>query len=87
MDSGSAKGLVIGAAAGAGILASAADLATGNPPDVRVAVGVVLAAAVLYAAADWAPDLAAAFAVLLLTGAVLTNGKTVADVVRGATKK
>lgn len=79
-----AKGLVIGATAGAGILASAAQLAEGSPPDVRVAVGATIAAALMYALADYAPELAGGLALLMLVGAVLSNGATVAGIITKA---
>lgn len=85
MTPDNAKGLVIGAAAGAGILSSAENVAAGKLPDVRSAVGVVVVAAVLYALADWQPNFAAAFALVLLVGAILTNGVAVANVITGAT--
>lgn len=78
---GQAKGLVIGATAGAGLLASAADLFEGRPPSIRVAMGATIAAAMLYALADWAPSLAGSLSLLLLTGALLTNGATVAGII------
>lgn len=85
VTTGQAQGLVIGATAGATILASAANLADGKPPDIRTAIGGTIAAAFLYALADVAPELAAAFAMLLLAGAILTNGATVAGIITKAT--
>lgn len=82
-----AKSLVVGSIAGAAILASAQQLATGSMPDVRVAVGGVIAGAVLYALADVAPPLAGSLALLVLTGALLTNGADVARVITTATTK
>jgi hypothetical protein len=82
---GQAQGLVIGATAAATILASAANLADGNPPDIRTAIGGTIAAAFLYALADVAPALAGSFALLLLLGAILTNGVTVANIITKAT--
>lgn len=80
-----AKSLVVGAVAGAGLLASAESLASGNLPSVRVAVGGVIAGAVLYALADVAPPLAGGLALILITGAALTNGVNVARIVTTAT--
>lgn len=82
-----AKSIVVGAVAGAAILASAEQLATGVMPDVRVAVGGVIAGAVLYAVADVAPAVAGTLALVLVTGAALTNGAAVARVVTQATTK
>lgn len=76
-----AKGLVIGAVAGAGILASAAQLVEGKPPSIRTALGGAIAAAMLYALADWAPNVAGGLALVLLVGAVLTNGMDVASII------
>lgn len=82
--SAQAKGLVIGATAGAGILASAAQLVDGNPPDLRIAVGGAIAAAALYALADWVPGLAGGLALVMLVGSLLTNGATVAAIITKA---
>lgn len=84
MSKSTAKGLVIGATAGAAILASAHDLVTGNPPQVRTAVAAVIAAALLYALAEVAPPLAGGLALIVLTGAVLRHGVEVADIVTQA---
>lgn len=84
MNASTAKGLVVGAAAGAGLLASAHDLVAGNPPQIRTAVGAAIAAALLYALADVAPPLAGGLALVLLTGAVLRHGVEVADIIMNA---
>jgi hypothetical protein len=80
-----AKGFVIGATAGAAILASLDDLAAARPPDIKIAIGGVIAAAFLYALADAAPELAIGFAAILLVGAILTNGAQVAAIISKAT--
>lgn len=85
MKASTAKGLVIGSTATAGMLASASDLVNGRPPQVRTAVGAVIAAALLYALADVAPPLAGGLALVLLLGAVLTNGAEVAEIITKAT--
>lgn len=82
-----AQGLVLGACAGTFVLAVADDIAHGDPPSIRAAVGSFLVAAALYALADWVPALAGSLALLLLVGAILTNGVSVANVITGATAK
>lgn len=82
-----AKGLVIGATAGAGVLASLASIADSKPPSIRIAVGATIVAVVLYAIADWAPELAGMLALVVLTGAILTNGTDVANVANNALGK
>ena len=84
---GQAKGLVVGATCAAAILSSADNLANGKVPTVRNAVGAVVVASVLYAAADWQPELAGSLALVLLLGAILTNGVRVANIVTTATAK
>lgn len=87
MNPGTARGLVIGCTAGASIMATAADFAKGNAPDVRIAVGAVFTAAILYSLADFAPKFVGWFSILILTGATLTNGVQVAEIITTATKK
>lgn len=87
MNADTARGLVVGCTAGASILASAADLAQGRAPDVRIAVGAVFTAALLYSLADFAPQFVGWFSLLILAGALLTNGSQVADIVSAATRK
>lgn len=87
MNPSTARGLVIGCTAGASILASTNDLASGKAPDVRIAVGAVFTAAILYSVADFAPKAVGMFSVLILTGALLTNGVQAANIITTATKK
>lgn len=87
MNSATAKGLVITGTAGAGIFASLADIAQGNPPDIRVALGGILAASVLYALTDSAPSLAGMLAMLILVSAIILNGQAVFQIINKATGK
>lgn len=87
MNPDTARGLVIGCTAGTSILASANDLAQGKAPDVRIAVGAVFVAALLYSLADFAPKLVGWFSLLILTGALLTNGAQLAEIIKQATTK
>lgn len=81
-----AKTLVITATAGSAILASLEQIATKQFPSVRIGVGAVIVGAVMYALTDISPALAGALALLLLAGAVLTNGTKVAGIISAATK-
>lgn len=81
-----AKTTVVVATAGAAILASLEQLATGQFPSVKIGVGAVVAGAVMYALTDIAPALAGSLAALLLAGALLTNGTQVAAILSSATK-
>lgn len=80
-----AKSMVIGATAGAAILASLVQLSEGSAPDIRVGVGAVIAGGLMFALADVAPSLAGSLALVLLVGAALQNGTKVAAIVAGAT--
>lgn len=79
-----AKGVVLGATGASAILVSLSDLAAGRPPSVRVAVGATLAAAMLYALAGPAPKIATGFALIMFTGAALTNGVEAARIINKA---
>lgn len=84
MNPSTAKGVVIGATAATAIIASVSDIATGSMPSVRVAVGATLAAAILYALAEPAPQLAAGFAMLMLLGAALSDGAEALKIINQA---
>lgn len=85
MDSNTARGVVIGTISATAIIASLADLTGGHPPNIRVAVGSALAAAMLYALADPAPPLAAALGGLVLLTTTYTNYPQISAAVKSAT--
>lgn len=78
MAGSQAKRWVIGALTISAVLASFSDLSSGRPlPRVRILIGAMLAAAMLSALADAEPQLATAFAAIILTGAVLSRGQVI----------
>lgn len=71
---GEAKRLVIGAMGVAGVVAAAGDLAGGHAPQLRIFIGAVVAAAVLSMIAEFSPEGAQMFAVLILVSALIAGG-------------
>lgn len=70
-----AKKIIIVAGVGAGVLSTiAAYRRTTNAPPIRVAAGALAATAILSAVAEFAPQLAAGFAALLLATASFVVG-------------
>jgi hypothetical protein len=81
MTAGSAKRWVIGALALSAVLAAFADLKGGRKlPRVRILFGAMIAAAMLSVLAEAEPQLATAFAAIILTGAVLSRGAVITQV-------
>ncbi len=69
-----AQRVVLGATAATAGLSIAADLTAGNVPALGIVLGAAGVAVVLSMVSEFAPDLAAAFAVLLLVSAALASG-------------
>jgi hypothetical protein len=72
------KKLVIGAMATAGTLAAIGDVSEGQTPKVRILLGATAAAVVLTLVADFgSPEIASAFAVLILLASILATAPAV----------
>ncbi|MCW2897752.1 MAG: hypothetical protein JWO67_17 [Streptosporangiaceae bacterium] len=71
---GDARGLIIGAVLIAGTLTTVNDVSHGRSPQLRTAVGCVVAGTLLAALAGPAPGVAGGLAALLAVAAVLTTG-------------
>lgn len=74
VTSSHAKSVALGCVIGAGAIASVESLTKGELPPLRVGVGVIVGGVLLLALADPAPQLAAGFGALVLTGAILRDG-------------
>ena len=70
----SAKSVALGCVITAGAVSSVKSLSAGELPPLRVGIGVFIAGAMLLALADPAPELAAGFGFLVVTGSVLRDG-------------
>jgi hypothetical protein len=87
MNTPDAKRLVVVSAVGTGVLTSIAMYRQGKVPTPRIAVGVLAAGVILATAAEVAPEIAAGFAVLMLTTAVFVVGGDAWAGVSAATSK
>lgn len=74
MTGSGAQRIVLGAMAGTAAISIAADLTDEQVPAMGIVLGALLAAVMLSALTELAPDLAAAFAVLVLVSAFLSAG-------------
>jgi Ni,Fe-hydrogenase III small subunit len=80
-----AKSLVITGTAATAILSALVSMTEGSMPSIRVGVGATFIGAGLYAMTDYAPSLAAAFGVLMFTGAIYRHGPDLAGKISAAT--
>lgn len=79
MDTGKAKSLVLIGVGASTLTAAMADLSEARLPKATIIVGGFAAAMMLSALAEFAPDLAASFAVMLAVGAFLGAGDAAAN--------
>lgn len=69
-----ARRVAVGGVLCAGVLAATNDIAAGRAPQVRIALGVVVAGVLLTSLAGPAPDLAGGLGALIAVAAVLSTG-------------
>lgn len=74
MNALQAKRIVIGSVAAAGAISAVRDLSGGTTPKLRIFVGAATAGAVLAMLAEFAPNVAALFALTLASTAVFVAG-------------
>lgn len=84
MNSASAKSTALGCVIGAGAIASVSSITKSEVPPMSIAVGVIVAGAMLLALADVAPDLAAGFGALVLVGSIFKSGIPAARAIQTA---
>lgn len=77
--------LVVGCVAASAAVAAGSSLASGNVPGLRMVVGVAATGAGLATVSMLAPDLAGAFAVLILTTTVFVYGGPLMEAISAAT--
>ncbi len=75
---GQARSTVMIGLAGTGALVTMASVITGGGPRLTILIGVGVAGTLLMIVAEYAPELAASFAALILVTALFTSGGAVA---------
>lgn len=81
------QGLIVGCLAASAVVAAGSSLASdGSGPGLRMVVGVAFTGVGLATVAMFAPDLAGAFATLVLTTTVFVYGGPFMDVIAGITE-
>lgn len=81
MTESHAKTLILASVGTSAVLASLDSISRGQRPDLRIFVGAGVTGFLLLVGAEVSPQLAGGFALLLLVGALLTNGVKAAGAV------